>query len=461
MLFRSRFAHFYERGGEICLFHSLSSDVLFGNRALLKALFAFPLVSSPKHDRRSTKPPRQVIEALRNKRLLIENDKEDEKMLVDLRRQGQSLHHERLSLMYLIPTAQCNLACKYCFIETRDAPKSELMSETCARQAVRYFFHHSQGARSRKIIFYGGEPLLNPPAIFAAADEARRLSANQHEELNLSLLTNGILLTPRLSRKIAQLNMSVSVSLDGPPQVHNVFRQTRTGSKTYSTAIKAIGLLRREGLTPSISCTVTPESLRQWDQVVDFIINDVRVPGLGFNLLLPGPVSESTVKYENSLDATTAILKAFERFRSRQIYEDRIMRRVKPFMERRFHYKDCLGVGGQIAVGPDGMLGPCQGLLGSKEYFPLHVQRDFERSPYSQPLFEEWTKRFPLNFEECLSCPSISLCGGGCPIASLREEGTIWKIDRRICDQVKPIHQWLMWDLHKKTNERRETNAAL
>ena len=32
MLHRSRFAHYYQKGDDICIFHSLSMDLIFGNK---------------------------------------------------------------------------------------------------------------------------------------------------------------------------------------------------------------------------------------------------------------------------------------------------------------------------------------------------------------------------------------------------------------------------------------------
>ncbi|MHC4399487.1 MAG: radical SAM protein [Planctomycetota bacterium] len=502
MLRRSRFAHYYQQDGDVCIFHALNMEVLFGNAALLETFLRFeavdekaaqetalrrpPLrfvrrqpVGRPRLARKaagaaavaSTGPPRVralkrlprrarpratkggAVDALRKKGILVENDRQDQRLLRRLRAKGESVHHGQLSLMYLIPDAACNLQCAYCFVDKGDSPSAP-MTESTARQAVRYFFHHSRRARQRKIIFYGGEPLLNPKALLAAADEAIRLSqrTSNGPKLALSLLTNGLLITPELASELGRREVKVSVSVDGPREVHDKHRRTRDGAPTFDGAVAAMRILREQGLDPSISCTITEASLERWDEVLDLIIDELALKGLGFNILLPSPCPGSTPHYSDPRNPTTAILKAFQRLRALGIYEDRVMRRVKPFMNRRFHFKDCLGVGGQIAVAPDGSAGPCQGFLGEPEYFPLNVFR-LDPSPYDHPLFQEWTRRFPLNFEECLECPAVSICGGGCPLAALREVGSVWEIDRRICSQVKPIHEWLVWDLLQKTKE--------
>jgi uncharacterized protein len=90
-------------------------------------------------------------------------------------------------------------------------------------------------------------------------------------------------------------------------------------------------------------------------------------------------------------------------------------------------------------------------MLLDSAYFPLNVDSDFERSPLEHPLFQEWFERFPLKFDECIDCPAISICGGGCAVSALRDAGSIWRIDRRTCRQVKPIHEWLTWNIVEAT----------
>ena len=420
-------------------------------------LLSFPVKGSGIPKDKISNDWKKIVDILIKKKLLIKNKKEDNLLLDQMRNKGSFNHQGRISLMYFIPTNTCNLACTYCFVRTDLESNPMNMSRSIAKKAVRYFFQHSKGVKRRKIIFYGGEPLLNPNAIFVASDEAMRLDGEQNNrsKLQLSLITNGTLITPDIAGKIASRNISVSVSIDGPERINDKYRKTISGGTSFQNAIRAIKTLRDVGVNPSISCTITPFSLNQWDEVLDFIVNKIKVKGLGFNLLLPSNDSNYTkVTYTDLFDPTKAILEAFGIFRNRGIYEDRVMRRVTPFVNKKFHYKDCLGVGGQIVVSPDGSVGPCQGFLGQNKYFPLNIERDYDFPIYSNPLFQEWTKRFPLNMDECVDCAAISICGGGCPLAALREGGSIWNIDNRICYQVKPIHEWLMWDLFEKTNAK-------
>ena len=54
--------------------------------------------------------------------------------------------------------------------------------------------------------------------------------------------------------------------------------------------------------------------------------------------------------------ATFSMLKAFRKLREKGIYEDRVMRRLKPFIQKEIYMKDCGGYGNQIVVAPDGQV---------------------------------------------------------------------------------------------------------
>ena len=60
----------------------------------------------------------------------------------------------------------CNLRCGYCFAGTGEiGGKRELMSREVGEAAVEYIIDHSKERRHCEIDFFGGEPLVNLPAV--------------------------------------------------------------------------------------------------------------------------------------------------------------------------------------------------------------------------------------------------------------------------------------------------------
>jgi uncharacterized protein len=214
--------------------------------------------------------------------------------------------------------------------------------------------------------------------------------------------------------------------------------------------------LQTAGVNPGVSCTLARHNIGQISEIVRFIIDELAPPGMGFNILLPTICSGNPLDVDHGY-AAMQIIAAFKELREYGIYEDRIMRRVLPFRDGFFHFKDCMGVGGQIVITPDGRVGPCQAFQNITKYFPLSISAMHSRLPdldseqlYLDPLFNEWRKRFPLNMEGCAKCIAIAICGGGCPYAAQVNHGSIWEIDDRICHQAKQVMEWMIWETYDR-----------
>jgi radical SAM protein with 4Fe4S-binding SPASM domain len=327
-----------------------------------------------------------------------------------------------------------------------------------AEVAVRTFAKLSEGNGLASVAIYGGEPLLNAQTTFFVLRLLRQLQREGafKDGLDLSILTNGSLVDDEAVSVIRETNCGVGVSIDGPRDLHDMARNMARGGGTYGAALSGFRRLQKAGLNPSVSCTLNAHTIRHVDEIVDFMIGELRPRSVGFNLLLPRVGDQSAGSEFDHEYASREVIRAFQKLRRVGIYESRMMRRVRPFVEGRTHLKDCMGVGGQIVVSPSGHVGPCQALLGldDEKYFPLGI-RDLARSEdgsaeliYSNSLFEEWRYRFPFNMSDCSECFAISVCGGGCPYAALVTKGSIWSVDERICFQAKNILEWMVWDAY-------------
>ncbi|KKL98244.1 hypothetical protein LCGC14_1826400 [marine sediment metagenome] len=61
------------------------------------------------------------------------------------------------------------------------------------------------------------------------------------------------------------------------------------------------------------------------------------------------------------------LIESFKVARANGIYEDRIMRRVRNFIDKAPVVSDCGGCGLQIVISPDGKIGVCQAFCGERE----------------------------------------------------------------------------------------------
>lgn len=460
-LIKSRFLHRFRREDQYCLYHALTQKKAYGG-AILDALFlAFDKPRAASDAVRSLKDlyPESALNAVVNdlcsKALLVEDNKKDLGHFTALLR--NAIDSCQISNTYFMPTGECNLRCKYCFVENplRGDHAGSLMDVETARRALEVFAKLTRDAERISLTFYGGEPLLNKDVVYFSMNYVRELERTGRfsHPVNMTLLTNGVLVDGKTVNTVCETLTQVAISLDGPPNLHDAARKQVGGRGSFQAAKRAFDLFKASGITPGMSCTLHKYNVDRIDDIVDFI-EEIAPAGVGFNPLLPTELGENPVDADPTF-VTKQMLKAFLRLRELGIYEDRIMRRVKPFSEERFHLKDCMGVGGQIVITPEGKIGPCQAFYGVSDYFPYDVNELYDNidsidlsTIYADPLFNEWRYRFPLNMSICAECFAVAVCGGGCPYAAQVTRGSVWQIDERVCAQAKNSLEWMIWDTY-------------
>jgi len=155
-----------------------------------------------------------------------------------------------LRMIILEVTERCNLRCKYCIYDpsylrqrnhgTRD------MDETTAFGAIRYLSQSSRNCDDLGITFYGGEPLLRFPMVRKCVDYAKRCFADK--KIIFSLTTNGTLLTQEMARFFAKEHFGITVSIDGPDDIHDQYRLDPAGIGSYRKTIAGLGMLIKAGI---------------------------------------------------------------------------------------------------------------------------------------------------------------------------------------------------------------------
>jgi uncharacterized protein len=127
------------------------------------------------------------------------------------------------------------------------------MSHAVARQAARRIREHCQ-AHSRTeiaIVFHGGEPLLvGRSGLEMLTDVIREELINHDIKVSVGLQTNGVLFTPELGDVMLARDISLAVSLDGPPEVNDRYRVDKQGRPTSAILEEKLELLLSPQYSP-------------------------------------------------------------------------------------------------------------------------------------------------------------------------------------------------------------------
>lgn len=397
----------------------------------------------------------ELCQNLIDKHFLVRNDYDREEPF----RKTKSLINltPELKIIYLLVTDECNLDCKYCFFEgnLQRTSKRNFMKIDTALRSINFFINHAIAnscteKETLRVVFYGGEPLLNWQTMEVALKYIKKMAKKQ--TIETILITNGTCITQEIAKSLAAYEVGVGVSIDGSKEIHDQMRISKKGLGSYDEAIRGYWILKNAGVNVSVSCTVWSHNVNNLTKVVDWIITKLRPSSITFNFPI-GRIDKSIALPSVKL-LTKNIIDAFKLLRTYGIYEDKIMRKLIPFVTKTVYLKDCGAIGNQIVITPVGDVGPCHGFIGHKEFFPLNIHdRDLANKLDADILFRDWCKRTPFHMPECYNCPAITICGGGCPYQAHIDHGTIWARDKRRCFFAKHLLEWMIWDLWDKIVE--------
>lgn len=186
-----------------------------------------------------------------------------------------------LSLLVLQPTPFCNIDCDYCYLPAR-TDKSH-MSMATLRAAIHWVIDAGLVGKELSIVWHAGEPMVLPPAWYREAFTVVGEACPPGIGVRHSIQTNGTLVDDAWCALIREAGINVGLSLDGPAQLHDRHRRTRTGRGTHAAVMDGLGKLKAHGIPVHAICLLTRESLRCADEILDFFIGcDIR--DVGFNI---------------------------------------------------------------------------------------------------------------------------------------------------------------------------------
>lgn len=143
-------------------------------------------------------------------------------------------------------TQQCNLRCFYCVYSgkfpARRVHSNKFMDFSVAKQAIDFYIEHSQENPSPAITFYGGEPFLNFPLIQKCITYAKEKAKRK---IHFGITTNGTLLNDNIINFLVKNDCGLTVSLDGPKEIHDRYRRTIGGGGTFDIIMSNIEKIRK------------------------------------------------------------------------------------------------------------------------------------------------------------------------------------------------------------------------
>ena len=144
-------------------------------------------------------------------------------------------------------TLACCFSCKYCGSAGGRARENELTTEECLSVADQLAELGCQ-----RVSMIGGE-------VFMRRDWKDIVKRLTDQGVRVNIITNGFIFRESLIEDLKEVNIeSISVSLDGPKEVHDKYRQ----EGSYDRAIRAIEELLSAGIPVSVISTLNSENVK-------------------------------------------------------------------------------------------------------------------------------------------------------------------------------------------------------
>lgn len=128
----------------------------------------------------------------------------------------------------------CNLRCKYCYASGGNyKQKRGLMTEQTAKQFIDFCIETFEQVEN--IVFFGGEPFLNPHIIEYVCSEFIRLYTERKIKYlpKFGAITNGTLGSKKTFELIKKFFSFLTISVDGPQVINDLNRIDRFGHGSY------------------------------------------------------------------------------------------------------------------------------------------------------------------------------------------------------------------------------------
>jgi uncharacterized protein len=346
----------------------------------------------------------------------------------------------------VLTTLQCNFACDYCFQgDHGDYNKfAEKMSLETASKVIDWIEERMDVLRPEKFVLtlFGGEPLLNLPVAYYLAERCRDLCTERGIQPGVSLITNGLLLTPEVVDRLVACGLyGIKITLDGDRETHNRMRPLRGRQGTFDKIIDNVRRVAHK-VPITIGGNFDESSADTYPALLDFLREQEfadKIVKINFKPIIKAPETTpkgvipltlvgSGDKPLNGTCMTSAgagSTKGSSVCDSCHFVDEKMAFLRSETRKRGFPTPDGVHMGPceihrrhAHTIGPDGSLYACPGFTGSKTDSTGHI--DGREEAWRQTAAERFERLSPKK-EECGDCSFIPVCGGGCSVAAHTE----------------------------------------
>ena len=414
----------YPTAKETLLFNTLTQSLVLVEEGLQKVLDRLPLTEDI--DQKTS----EYLKALEECGTVVGDEVDEDKVL---RHWFDQLKYDTSTLeVVVLTTYACNFRCSYC-VEEGVKGKIYMTPEVC-RQTVEWLEGRLEEMNPKRlrVNFYGGEPLLNTPAIKTISRHLSTITENRGIVFESSIITNGALLKRELVKELVGYGLKgVKVTLDGDREAHNRKRPFRGGRGSFDIILRNICEVA-DTVKVNIGGNFDQENIESIPRLLDYLKGQHLEENLGIVEFKPimGRLDDlRTPGGQNRL---------CQSFSEGGLAEEYLWLK-KETVKKGFNTPTGLGISlcnltgnnYSAVIDPEGKIYKCPALVGYDEFVVGDISQDELNYRHTEFMtMDVW--------EKCQDCPYVPICAGGCRFLAYLQTGRFDQIacEKRFFEQV-------------------------
>ncbi len=365
-----------------------------------------------------------------------------DKFFADFKNNTDEIH------VTVLTTLQCNFACDYCLQGDHEEHNryANKMTLDSAGRVCDWLRERLDTVQPRKLslTFFGGEPLLNLPMMYEIAERAWAETQRRHVEMQTSVITNGLLLTPEVVDRLEPYGLNgFKVTLDGDRDTHDRMRPLRGGQGTFDRIIENVRQVAHR-CNIAIGGNFDETSVDSYPALLDFLKEQDFADSLVKVAFKPIISTRADTPTPNGLIPLTAVDPTGKPLGggcmtsagagagggspcdSCHFLDEKTSFLREETKARGFHTADGVHMGPceihmqhAYTIGTDGSLYACPGFATESDQSVGHI--DARTDIHRERAGEQFDAL--AAWRSCGDCSFIPVCAGGCSVASHNELG--------------------------------------
>lgn len=306
-------------------------------------------------------------------------------------------------------TQLCNLHCHYCAAGgdgTYGDPVGQISVEKTLPQVRLLMERLSEGGHFH-ITFLGGEPLMYPKAIQLIGQYTLDLAKSKKIKTEFQIITNGTLINNDVLDILASLKPTMTLSLDGPPEINDSQRPQKNGKSSSLEAIRGLEtLIARKNefgliLLHAVLTKNHSDVVKTWE-----FFQGYNVDKMEFTFDVTEKDESANLKFIEGMKKSASL--AFQKGGEKELRRIHFFDLYFDQLDNQFQKENYCGTGKSLLS-----------LDSRNNVYQCPLEVSFKERQVGKDSNINWNSLNPLQkplieLNNCQTCWARHLCGGGC-----------------------------------------------